>query len=70
MALPLAAGVLFKTAYRAFLPALLAPGQLLEGNAKLQGSEQVANVTGPGVAVSSCVLLLGPLPRMRDLPGG
>jgi predicted MFS family arabinose efflux permease len=44
------AGVFFKTAYRAFLPAVLEPGQLLEGNAKLQGSEQVTNVTGPGLA--------------------
>jgi predicted MFS family arabinose efflux permease len=44
------ASVFFKTAYRAFLPALLAPGDLLEGNAKLQGSEQVANVAGPGAA--------------------
>jgi MFS family permease len=44
------AGVFFKTAYRAFLPAVLDPAQLLEGNAKLQGSEQVANVTGPGLA--------------------
>ena len=44
------ASVFFKTAYRAFLPALLAPENLLEGNAKLQGSEQVANVAGPGAA--------------------
>ena len=69
------ASVFFKTAYRAFLPALLSaadpgaadpgaadpgaadPGAadsgkdaLLEGNAKLQGSEQVANVAGPGAA--------------------
>jgi MFS family permease len=44
------ASVFFKTAYRAFLPALLAADDLLEGNAKLQGSEQVANVAGPGAA--------------------
>jgi MFS family permease len=44
------AGVFFKTAYRAFLPAVLTPAQLLEGNAKLQGSEQVTNVVGPGLA--------------------
>jgi MFS family permease len=44
------ASVFFKTAYRAFLPALLNPDDLLEGNAKLQGSEQVANVAGPGAA--------------------
>jgi MFS family permease len=44
------ASVFFKTAYRAFLPALLTADDLLEGNAKLQGSEQVANVAGPGAA--------------------
>ncbi|HZR51234.1 MAG TPA: MFS transporter [Streptosporangiaceae bacterium] len=42
--------VFFKTAYRAFLPAVLGPDELLEGNAKLQGSEQVTNVAGPGLA--------------------
>ena len=47
------ASVFFKTAYRAFLPALLTPDDLLEGNAKLQGSEQVTNVAGPGAAGGS-----------------
>ena len=42
--------VFFKTAYRAFLPSMLGPGDVLEGNAKLQGSEQVTNVAGPGLA--------------------
>jgi MFS family permease len=44
------ATVFFATAYRAFLPALLDSGDLLEGNAKLQGSEQVTHVAGPGIA--------------------
>jgi predicted MFS family arabinose efflux permease len=44
------ASVFFATAYRAFLPALLDQADLLEGNAKLQGSQQVANVAGPGLA--------------------
>lgn len=44
------ASVFFKTAYRAFLPAVLDAGDVLEGNAKLQGSEQVTNVAGPGLA--------------------
>jgi MFS family permease len=49
----LAAGtstVFFTTAYRAFLPALVDQGDLLEGNAKLQGSEQVTRIAGPGTA--------------------
>jgi Na+/melibiose symporter-like transporter len=44
------ATVFFATAYRAFLPALLGGDDLLEGNAKLQGSEQVTHVAGPGAA--------------------
>jgi MFS family permease len=44
------ATVFFATAYRAFLPALLGAADLPEGNAKLQGSEQVAHVAGPGAA--------------------
>lgn len=42
--------VFFKTAYRAFIPALLKRDDLLEANAKLSGSEQVTNVAGPGMA--------------------
>lgn len=44
------ASVFFKTAYRAFLPTLLKPEDLMEGNAKLQTSEAASNVVGPGVA--------------------
>jgi predicted MFS family arabinose efflux permease len=44
------ASVFFTTAFRAFIPTLLNRDDLLEGNAKLSGSEQVANVAGPGVA--------------------
>lgn len=49
----LAAGtakVFFATAYRAYLPQLVDGPDLLEANAKLQGSEQVANLAGPGLA--------------------
>jgi Na+/melibiose symporter-like transporter len=45
-----AAKVFFATAYRAYLPSLVDGTDLLEANAKLQGSEQVANLAGPGVA--------------------
>ncbi len=44
------ATVFFSAAYRAFMPTLLGRESLLEGNAKLQGSQQVANVAGPGMA--------------------
>ncbi|MCC5576170.1 MFS transporter [Microtetraspora sp. AC03309] len=44
------AKVFFATAYRAYLPSLVDESDLLEANAKLQGSEQVANLAGPGIA--------------------
>jgi len=44
-----AANVFFSTAYRAYLPSLVLPEDLLEGNAKLQGSESATHVAGPGV---------------------
>jgi MFS family permease len=44
------ASVFFTAAYRAFIPALVGSEDLLEANAKLQGSEQVTHIGGPGVA--------------------
>ncbi|GHG16161.1 MULTISPECIES: MFS transporter [Amycolatopsis] len=44
------AKVFFTLAYRAYLPALVAEGQLLEANAKLHGSESATQVAGPGLA--------------------
>ena len=44
------ARVFFVTAYRAYLPSLVAKPDLAEANAKLQGSEAFANVAGPGLA--------------------
>lgn len=44
------AEVFFSTAYRVFLPAMLAADELVDGNARLQGAESAAQVAGPGVA--------------------
>jgi hypothetical protein len=44
------ASVLFSTAYQVYLPVLLAPADMLEGNAKLQGSAQVASLSGRALA--------------------
>jgi MFS family permease len=44
------AKVFFATAYRTYLPALVPPEQLVDGNAKLQGSESAAQIAGPGLA--------------------
>ncbi|MEU6788769.1 MFS transporter [Nonomuraea angiospora] len=44
------AAVFFMAAYQVYLPELVAPGDLIEGNAKLQGSASAAQVAGPGIA--------------------
>ena len=44
------AGVFFSTAYSVYVPSVVVPEDLSEANAKLQGSEAVAQVVGPGVA--------------------
>lgn len=45
-----AAAVFSETAGQVYLPSLLGPGQLIEGNARLQGSAAAAHVVGPGAA--------------------
>jgi predicted MFS family arabinose efflux permease len=45
-----AANVFFATAYQVYLPALVTPRELLEGNAKLQGSMSVASIGGSSTA--------------------
>jgi MFS family permease len=45
-----ATSVFFTTAYHTYIPSLLSPDDLMEGNAKLQGSESAAMVVGPGLA--------------------
>ncbi|MEC3973988.1 MFS transporter [Amycolatopsis sp. H20-H5] len=43
------ATVFFDVAYQSYLPALVGREHLVEGNAKLQASQSVAQVTGPGI---------------------
>jgi MFS family permease len=45
-----AARVFFETADQVYLPVLLRPAQLPEGNAKLHGTQTVSYVVGPGIA--------------------
>jgi hypothetical protein len=45
-----AASVLFMTAYQVYLPSLVAPADLIEGNTKMQGSASAAAFAGPGLA--------------------
>ncbi len=44
------ANVLFATAYQVYLPSLVSGADLMEGNAKLQGSASMATIGGRGVA--------------------
>ncbi len=41
--------VFFDVAYQSYLPQLVDRQQLVEGNAKLQASESIAQITGPGI---------------------
>jgi MFS family permease len=50
--------VFFDVAYQSYLPALVGREHLVEGNAKLTGSAQVAAVAGPSVA-GGLVLVVG-----------
>lgn len=45
-----AAGVFFGAAYQAYLPVLVSKQDLMEGNAKLQGSGSVASISGTALA--------------------
>ncbi len=44
------AAVFFYTAYQVNLPSLVSAAELVEGNAKLQGSASAASLGGPGLA--------------------
>jgi len=44
------AGVLFEIAYRSYLPVLVAPEQLGDGNSKLQLSDSVSKAVGPALS--------------------
>jgi predicted MFS family arabinose efflux permease len=43
------ANVLFTTAYQVYLPSVVRPDELVEGNAKLQASASAASIGGPGL---------------------
>jgi MFS family permease len=55
-----AASVLFMTAYQVYLPSIVAPGELIEGNTKMQGSASAAAFAGPSLA-GLVAQLLGPV---------
>src|SRR4051794_985176 len=46
---PRGATVFFDVAWQSYLPTLVAPDQIVDGNGKLSASQEVARVAGPGV---------------------
>ncbi len=60
------ATVVFQVAYQSFLPVLIERDDLGEGNAKLQGSQAVASVVGPGIGGLLVQLFRAPFALIAD----
>jgi MFS family permease len=60
------ATVVFEVAYQAYLPALLPSADLQEANAKLQGSQAVAQLAGPGLGGVLVQLVRAPYALVVD----
>jgi MFS family permease len=58
--------VFFDVAYMSYLPSLVARGQLVEGNAKLEISRSAAQLAGPGLAGVLVELIKAPLAIVVD----
>ena len=58
--------IVFDSAYQAYLPALVRPEQLLEGNRKLALSNSTAEVLGPGMTGLLVRVMTGPIAILLD----
>src|ERR671931_2484054 len=58
--------VFFDVAYQSYLPSLVEPEQLIEGNAKLEISNSGASIAGPGLAGGLIQLVTAPLAVLAD----
>jgi MFS family permease len=58
--------VFFDVAYQSYLPALVEPDQLLEGNSKLEISRSGAQIAGPGLAGGLIDLVTAPVAVLAD----
>ncbi|MBO0787963.1 MAG: MFS transporter [Actinobacteria bacterium] len=56
----------FDVSYQSYLPALVRRGELVEGNAKLQASQSVAQVAGPAVGGFLVQAFTGPFAVLAD----
>jgi MFS family permease len=61
-----ALGSLFDVAYRTYLPSLLPPARLLEGNAKIGMTGAIAEIGGPGIAGALVQLITAPMAMLVD----
>jgi predicted MFS family arabinose efflux permease len=60
------ATVVFQVAYQSYLPTLIERDDLVEGNAKLQGTHAVAAVVGPGIGGLLVQLFRAPFALLAD----
>jgi MFS family permease len=58
--------VFFDVAYQSYLPALVEPDQLVEGNSKLEISRSGAQIAGPGLAGGLIDLVTAPVAVLAD----
>jgi len=58
--------VLFELAYRSYLPGLIGAEQLLTGNSRLQATESISEVGGPGLGGALVQLLGAPFALLAD----
>ena len=58
--------VFFDVSYRTYLPSLVSPENLLEGNSKLALSESIAGVVGPGITGVLIAALTAPMAILFD----
>jgi len=58
--------VLFDVSYQAYLPSLVGPGNLMEGNSKLVLTESIAGVAGPGLTGVLTQLITAPIAILAD----
>ncbi len=58
--------VLFDVSYQAYLPSLVEPGKLLQGNSKLAMTESFAEIAGPGFTGILVQLITAPMAMLFD----
>jgi predicted MFS family arabinose efflux permease len=61
-----AATTLFQIAYHAYLPALIGKARLIEGNSKLEATEALAEIAGPGLGGILVQTITAPLAIVLD----